>query len=68
MQDQRITRDYFNYGIFSFNEIHLHNGEFLHNIGLRGQGMQIAILDNGFNNYTLASYMHLTALMPITRF
>lgn len=48
----RITADYFNYGTNSYNEIHLHNGEFLHNIGLRGQGMQIAILDNGYSNYT----------------
>lgn len=47
-----ITADYFNYGSSSFNEIHLHNGEFLHNIGLRGQGMQISVIDNGFNNYT----------------
>lgn len=51
-QTGRITADYFNYGTNSYNEIHLHNGEFLHNIGLRGQGMQIAVLDNGFNNYT----------------
>ncbi len=49
---ESITADYFNYGTNSYNEIHLHNGEFLHNIGLRGQGMQIAMLDNGFNNYT----------------
>ncbi|MEP6700230.1 MAG: S8 family serine peptidase [Bacteroidota bacterium] len=48
-----ITADYFNYGTASYNEIHLHNGEFLHNIGLRGQGMQVAVLDNGFNNYTV---------------
>ncbi|MEO7922426.1 MAG: S8 family serine peptidase [Chitinophagaceae bacterium] len=47
-----IAADYFNYGTSSYNEIHLHNGEFLHNIGLRGQGVQIAMLDNGFNNYT----------------
>lgn len=47
----RIATDYYNYGGASYNEIHLHNGEFLHNIGLRGQGMQIAMLDNGFNNY-----------------
>ncbi|MBS1760477.1 MAG: S8 family peptidase [Bacteroidetes bacterium] len=47
----RIAADYYNYGAASYNEIHLHNGEFLHNIGLRGQGMQIAMLDNGFNNY-----------------
>ncbi|MES1221546.1 MAG: S8 family serine peptidase, partial [Bacteroidota bacterium] len=53
---QKTTGDFFNYGTSSFNEIHLHNGEFLHNIGLRGQGMQIAMLDNGFNNYTSASY------------
>jgi hypothetical protein len=48
----RVAADFFNYGTGSFNEIHLHNGEFLHNIGLRGQGMQIAILDGGFFNYT----------------
>lgn len=51
-QTQRVSADYYNYGSGSFNEIHLHNGEFLHNIGLRGQGMQIAMLDNGYNNYT----------------
>jgi hypothetical protein len=47
----KTTGDYYDYGN-SFDEIHLHNGEFLHNIGLRGSGMQIALLDNGFNNYT----------------
>ena len=47
-----MTGDYFNYGTASFNEIHLHNGEFLHNIGLRGQGMTIAMLDAGFYQYT----------------
>ncbi|HSU27871.1 MAG TPA: S8 family peptidase [Chitinophagaceae bacterium] len=46
------TQDFFNYGGSSFNEIHLHNGEFLHNIGLRGQGVIIAMLDGGFFNYT----------------
>lgn len=48
----RTQADFFNYGANSFNEIHLHQGEFLHNIGLRGQGMQLAMLDNGFSNYT----------------
>jgi serine protease AprX len=43
--------DYFNYGAGSLAEIRLHNGEFLHNIGLRGQGMQIAMLDGGYFNY-----------------
>jgi len=56
LRRQQITTDYFNYGTNSFNEIHLHNGEFLHNIGLRGQGMQIAMLDNGFNNYTSPNF------------
>jgi hypothetical protein len=46
----KTNGDYYDYGN-SFDEIHLHNGEFLHNIGLRGRGMQIALLDNGFNNY-----------------
>jgi len=44
--------DFFSYGSASFNEIHLHKGEFLHNIGLRGQGMLISVLDGGFFNYT----------------
>lgn len=44
--------NFFDYGTTSFNEIHLHEGEFLHNIGLRGQGMQIALLDGGFYQYT----------------
>ncbi|HKB44058.1 MAG TPA: S8 family serine peptidase, partial [Chitinophagaceae bacterium] len=48
----QILSDYYNYGTNSFNEIHLHNAEFLHNIGLRGQGMRIAILDAGFFHYT----------------
>jgi len=52
----RASGDFYNYGTSSFNEIHLHNGEFLHNIGLRGQGMEIAMLDNGFNNYTSSSF------------
>jgi hypothetical protein len=47
-----LTGDYFDYGTSSANEIKLHHGEFLHNIGLRGQGMQIAVLDAGFYNYT----------------
>ncbi len=46
----KTTADYYDYGN-SFGEIHLQSGEFLHNIGLRGSGMQIALLDNGFNNY-----------------
>lgn len=47
----QVFSDYYNYGPTAYNEIHLHNGEFLHDIGLRGQGMQIAMLDAGFTDY-----------------
>lgn len=37
----------YNYGI-SYNQIHMVNGDQLHNLGYRGEGMVIAILDGGF--------------------
>src|SRR5204862_973856 len=52
----QVHGNFYNYGTSSLNEIRLHHGEFLHNIGLRGQGMQIAMLDNGFNNYASSSF------------
>ena len=52
-----ITADFFNYGAGSFAEINLHKGQFLHNIGLRGQGMVVAILDGGFFNYNTLDAM-----------
>lgn len=42
--------DYFNYGL-SYQQIHLHNGEFLHNLGFRGEGLQMALMDDGFYHY-----------------
>ena len=48
---EQLEADFYNYGASSFNEIALHNGQFLHNIGLRGQGMQIAMMDGGFFHY-----------------
>lgn len=45
-----IEGNYFNYGS-SFNQVHIHNGEFLHNIGLHGEGMIIGMLDAGYRNY-----------------
>lgn len=45
-----ITSDFFDYGA-SAAQVRIHNGEFLHNIGLRGQGMVIGIIDAGFLNY-----------------
>ena len=53
----QIEADFYNYGTSSYNEIHLHNAEFLHNIGLRGGGMRVALLDAGFTGYsTLKSF------------
>ena len=45
---QGIT-DYYSYGQ-SYGQVHIHNGEFLHNRGFRGQGMQVAVIDAGFQN------------------
>lgn len=39
----------FNYG-GSFNQIHLMNGEYLHNLGYTGAGMLVAVIDAGFAN------------------
>lgn len=36
----------------SFDQIHIHEGEYLHNKGLQGQGITIAMLDAGYKNYT----------------
>jgi serine protease AprX len=46
--------DFYSYGS-SFAQIHIHNGEFLHDIGLRGQGIVIGIPDGGFQNYLNAT-------------
>jgi serine protease AprX len=40
----------FNYG-WSNGQVKIHKGDFLHNLGFQGQGMQMAILDGGFTNY-----------------
>lgn len=41
----------FNYGS-SAAQINIHHGDFLHNLGLRGQGMRIGMLDAGYRSYT----------------
>lgn len=44
------------YGV-SYNQIRMHNGDVLHNLGYRGQGMRIAVFDAGFINVnTLACF------------
>ncbi|HRQ50307.1 MAG TPA: hypothetical protein PLR74_07225, partial [Agriterribacter sp.] len=42
--------DYYNYGNM-YAQVSIHEGEFLHNKGFRGEGMTIAILDAGFYHY-----------------
>lgn len=51
-----LIQDFYNYGNTT-NEIKLQNGQFLHNIGLRGENMLVAVLDGGFFQYkTLSSF------------
>lgn len=47
---QEPLANVFNYGN-SYNQIHIHNGEFLHNKGFAGDGVTIAIIDAGFYRY-----------------
>ena len=42
--------DIYNYGT-AYTQAHLHNTEFLHNLGFRGDGMQLALMDAGFYHY-----------------
>lgn len=42
--------DFYNYGN-SFAQIHIHEGEYVHDKGFHGEGMSIAILDAGFYHY-----------------
>ncbi|MBL0355822.1 MAG: hypothetical protein IPP72_02570 [Chitinophagaceae bacterium] len=44
------TTDFYSYGS-SYDQVHIHNAEFLHNYNFRGQGMQMAIIDDGFANF-----------------
>jgi serine protease AprX len=45
-----ITDNTYNYGK-SNGQVHIHQGEFLHNHGFRGEGMQVSVLDAGFYHY-----------------
>ena len=45
-----ITANRYNYGN-SFSQVHIHNGEFLHNRGFTGNGITIAVIDAGFYRY-----------------
>jgi serine protease AprX len=45
-----VLSNHYDYGN-SYNQIHIHNGEFLHNKGFTGTGISIAIIDAGFYHY-----------------
>lgn len=49
-----VTGDLIDYGS-SYKQIHIHEGEYLHNSGFQGQGITIAVLDAGFRNYSTIS-------------
>ena len=50
------TANKYDYGN-SYNQVHIHNGEFLHNKGLTGKNIVIAIIDAGFYHYkTIAAF------------
>ena len=46
---KNATSDLYNYGT-AFNQINQLKGQYLHNMGFRGQGMLIAVIDGGFNS------------------
>jgi serine protease AprX len=46
------NNNYYDYGL-AYPQIHLHNADFLHNLGFRGNGLQMAVTDAGFYNYHL---------------
>jgi subtilisin family serine protease len=50
LDNQGTLADTFNYGN-NYQQVHIHEGEYLHNNGFMGQGMTIAMLDAGYFNY-----------------
>ena len=50
--DSTIAFDYGN----AYNQIAIHNGQYLHSNGFQGDSMLIAVLDAGFNNFDSISY------------
>jgi hypothetical protein len=50
----KAAGDLIDYGS-SYKQIHIHEGEYLHNSGFQGQGITIAVLDAGYKNYSTIS-------------
>ena len=49
-QTESVAANHYNYGS-SYAQIHIHNGEFLHNKGFTGKGIMISVIDAGFYKY-----------------
>ena len=49
-QTNQVTANYYDYGNM-LGQIQLHEGEFLHDNGFRGEGMTVAMLDAGYFGY-----------------
>lgn len=50
IQNKQGVEDALNYGN-AFGQIHIHEGEYLHNNGFRGEGMLVAVIDAGFYHF-----------------
>jgi len=50
MRQASSTVNFYDYGS-SYGQVHIHEGEYLHDRGFTGENMLIAILDAGFNSY-----------------
>ena len=46
----KVEGNSYDYGN-NFNQVHIHEGEYLHNKNLKGENIQIAVLDAGFSQY-----------------
>ena len=49
---KQTAADVFDYGL-SNGQVKIHQGQFLHNHGFRGEGMQLAVIDAGFYHYDI---------------
>ena len=53
-REESLQTDLYNYGNSS-GQVRIHNGNFLHNLGLRGENIIIGMLDAGYKNFNVVS-------------
>lgn len=53
-KNKKTTTGFYNYGSSAI-QVEMHNGNFLHRIGLRGEGILIGVVDAGFLNYMVVN-------------